>query len=505
MRAARPGDRVARSLDTIHKENVHMHTTRMRLGRATAAAAAVAAVIAVPAFANATSGPSSSESPYVVRSESGVVTKSILTVGDSVNLKPDGTPYRFVGIPDGIGTFDNGDGTFTVLVNHELGATAGVTRAHGARGAFVSKWTIDRDTLAVQHGEDLIQQVALWDRGLGAYAAPFTGVALARLCSADLPPVSAFFDATSGKGYDGRLFTNGEEAGTEGRAFAHALDGTSYELPAVGKMSFENLVAHPATGERTVAVSLDDTAGGQVYVYAGDKQAAGNPVERAGLSGGRLFGIRVDGFASEDPASGIPSGTRFSGFDLGDVRNTSGAALEASSAANGVTAFQRPEDGAWDPTNPRVFYFVTTASFDGKSRLWRLTFDDPANPAAGGTIDQVLDGTEGQRMFDNLTVNGRGQVILQEDPGNQPHLARIWRYTPSLDTLTDVAHHDPARFTAGLPGFVTQDEESSGIVDASAVLGRGWYLADVQAHGGIGGELVERGQLFALHIPPGRD
>jgi hypothetical protein len=55
-------------------------------------------------LANAITGPSSSQSPYIVRSLNGVVTKSIMTVGDSVNLKP-GTsdPYRMVGIPDGDG------------------------------------------------------------------------------------------------------------------------------------------------------------------------------------------------------------------------------------------------------------------------------------------------------------------------------------------------------------------------------------------------------------------
>jgi len=45
----------------------------------------------------ATTGPSSSQSPYVIRSVPGIVIKSILTVGDSVNFKPDGvTPYRMV-------------------------------------------------------------------------------------------------------------------------------------------------------------------------------------------------------------------------------------------------------------------------------------------------------------------------------------------------------------------------------------------------------------------------
>ena len=59
-------------------------------------------------LANSITGPSSSQSPYIVRSQPGVVVKAIMTVGDSVNLKPDGvTPYRMVGIADGLGAFDN--------------------------------------------------------------------------------------------------------------------------------------------------------------------------------------------------------------------------------------------------------------------------------------------------------------------------------------------------------------------------------------------------------------
>jgi hypothetical protein len=35
-------------------------------------------------------------------------------------------------------------------------------------------------------------------------------------------------------------------------------------------------------------------------------------------------------------------------------------------------------------------------------------------------------------------------------------------------------------------------------------LGAGWYLVDVQAHYTISGELVQGGQLLALHTPPGK-
>ena len=41
-------------------------------------------------------------------------------------------------------------------------------------------------------------------------------------------------------------------------------------------------------------------------------------------------------------------------------------------------------------------------------------------------------------------------------------------------------------------------------VDASSILGDGWYLLDVQAHYATDAELVEGGQLLALHYPGGR-
>jgi hypothetical protein len=297
-----------------------------------------------------TAGPSSSKDPYVVRSQPGVVFKSVLTAGDAVP-KVGGGSYRMAGIPDGLGAFDNGDGTFTVLMNHEIPGTSGVARAHGGSGAFVSKLVIRKDDLAVVSGEDLIKQVHLWSAA-GYVVTP--NVIFSRFCSADLPAASAFFNAATGKGFDGRLFLNGEENGTEGRGFAHALDGNSYELPGLGKFAFENSLANWGTGDRTVVASQDDAGGGkgQVYVYAGDKNTTGaTPVDRAGLTGGSLYGIKVTGYPAEVAATGIPNGTRFGVYSFGDVSSKSGAQLETDSNANGVTQFRRPEDGAWDTSN----------------------------------------------------------------------------------------------------------------------------------------------------------
>jgi hypothetical protein len=148
---------------------------------------------------------------------------------------------------------------------------------------------------------------------------------------------------------------------------------------------------------------------------------------------------------------------------------------------------------------------LTTASFTSLSRLWRLQFVDAAQPWLGGTASTVLDGTEGQRMMDNLAINRRGEIFIQEDPGARDHLATIWRYTIETDTLEPVARPDAERFTSTAAGFLTNDEESSGIIDASEILGQGWFLLDLQAPYDIGdAELVAGGQLLALHVPSGR-
>lgn len=470
--------------------------------RAALWAGVVATGLALGGPVAAETGPSSSQSPYIEPLVPGAVVRSILTVGDWVNRKPDGTPYRLVGIPDGLGAFDNGDGTFTVLVNHELPGDRGSKRAHGATGAFISRWVIRKSDLAVLHGEDLIRQVVTWDPKSGRWNPPAQGVQFSRFCSADLPPVTAFYDPVTGLGYQGRLFMNGEESGAEGRAFAHTLDGISYELPWMGKYSFENVVAHPAAGTRTIVVGLDDSGGGQVYVYVGEKAASGNPVEKAGLAGGVLYGVKIEGVAKETDGLRLAPGARFSLHRFGNVAGWTGAQLEAASQQAGVTSFQRPEDGAWDPNRPSDFYFVTTASFAGKSRLWRLRFDDISRPELGGTVEMLLTGDEGPKMMDNMTITNRGEVLIQEDPGREPHLATIWRYDIATGSLTAVARHDPRRFGPGAAELLTQDEESSGIIDVSDILGEGWVLLDVQAHYRHSDpELVEGGQLLAMWLP----
>jgi hypothetical protein len=130
-----------------------------------------------------------------------------------------------------------------------------------------------------------------------------------------------------------------------------------------------------------------------------------------------------------------------------------------------------------------------------------LRFTDVKNPDLGGSIEALLDGTEGHRMFDNLTIDPRGHVLLNEDVGGNERLGKVWRYTIATDNLTEIAAADPARFSTGAPGFLTNDEEASGIIDATALLGAGWFLVDLQAHYAISGELFEGGQFMAIYDP----
>jgi trimeric autotransporter adhesin len=453
-----------------------------------------------------TTGPSTAQVPYVEAMTDGVQFTAVLNSGDNIG------GYLMGGIPDGMGAFDNNNGTYTLVMNHELGSTVGINRAHGAKGAYVSKWVIDKSTQQVMSGADLIQQVYLWNNGTLSFDLT-AAVAFQRFCSADLPEVSAFYNSGSGLGTQERIFMNGEEGGT-GRAMAHVITGAdagkSYDLAYLGRAAWENSLANPYAQDKTiVAVNDDDgTTDSQVYIYVGTKQSTGNEVQKAGLVGGKLYGVSVAGLAQE--VAGTSEGVRnFTLAELGTAGNVVGLdanALEADGNGKGVTAFMRVEDGAWNPTNPNEYYFLTTASSSLPSRMWRLTFSDITNPLAGGVIEMVLNGTEGQLMMDNMCFDKQGNIITQEDPGGNNRLARLWKYYPATDGFIPLAQSKPTYFTTGQPNFITIDEEHSAVIDMSDILGEGVYMFVTQVHSStpVAGpnqtELQEGGQLTLMYL-----
>lgn len=447
----------------------------------------------------------SSQAPYLTPMITGSNYTAIITAGD---VAPNG--YKMVGVPDGLGAFDNDNGTFTLVMNHELGNTSGAVRAHGSTGAFVSKWIINKSDLSVVSGADLIQTIKLWNPATNSYityngAFPTTAAALGRFCSADLPAVSALYNSVTGKGTLSRIFLNGEESGSEGRGFAHVVTGpeagTSYELPSLGKFSWENALANPRSSDLTIVAGTDDATPGQVYFFVGNKGTTGNEIEKAGLADGTLYSVAVTGMLVESN-SGVPAAnTAFSMVSLGNVKNMTGSALNTNSNNAGITNFLRPEDGAWDPSHPNDFYFATTNAFNANSRLWKLHFNNLDSIQNGGTITAVLEGNEGQQMMDNITIDHSGKVLIVEDVGGNAHIGKIWQYDINTDQMTAIGRHDTTRFLNGSANFLTQDEEASGILDAQAILGPGKFLVVDQAHYGISGEVVEGGQLLVFNNP----
>ena len=303
--------------------------------------------------------------------------------------------------------------------------------------------------------------------------------------------------------------------------------GQAWQLPRLGRMAFENAVACPYPQEKTIVVCTDDSSastgplpnvGSEVYIYIGTKQQRGNPIEQAGLTNGSLYGltISVDGQPVEEESDQYGLGNATSGYigkgrfglhNLGDVSALSGNQLEAQSNAGGVARVQRCEDGAWDPREQHMnnFYFVTTASITTNCRLWRLRFDDIERPEEGGSIEILLRGDEGHRMLDNVTVDTLGRIVMDEDPGGNNRVSKIWLYAIDTRQFIQVAAHNPRFFDpdSKKPEFITNDEESSGIIDAAHILGDGWFLLDVQAHKvSTDPELVEGGQLLALWVDP---
>lgn len=459
--------------------------------------AIAAALLGGCASSLSTQGPTSSQTPYLIGKD-GWTTTAIMTVGDNV----DG--YKMAGIPDGLGAYLNDKNELVLLMNHEFGTNAGVARAHGAKGAFVSEWRIDPSSLKVIKGQDLIKKTVL-STGTKEFG---------RMCSADLPAVTAFYNPESKRGTQARIFMNGEENGPTGRALAHIATGpetgTSYELPLMMQASWENVLANPFPQDQTVVLGLDDTHPkpnekakldadvGKLYLYVGMKMESGNEIEKAGLTNGQTYFVQVGKGGLESRSAPLAGN-----FEL---------------VTKGGTNFLRPEDGSWDPKNPNVFYFLTTdrlttqkdADGAGRSRLYKLTFKNIKDPFAGGKIEALLTGTEGYEMLDNLTVAGDGTLILQEDVGNNARIGKVWHFNPASKKLTEIAAHDPNRFTKGSPGFLTEDEESSGVIEVTDLLtkassryanGRRYFLLNVQAHYATTPELVEGGQLVLLTSP----
>ena len=482
------------------------------------------------------SSPSTTVAPYLDSALPGVTITSILTVDDGIVPKTGGGTTRLVGIPDGVGVVDGNELTpaepnfFYLIVNHELNSTQGIVRDHGSNGAFVSKWKVDKNTLEVVEGDDLIKQVFDWDENTQSFSP--ASITFDRMCSSDRPAPSGLYNSGSGLGSQEIIYLNGEESFSTGRAWGHVVTGAdagnSYHLEHLGFAAYENIVVSPFEQDATVAVLTDDATNGEIYVYVGQKQATGTEVEKAGLVGGNLYSMSVVGKPFEldlDLATAVgptePIELKLIGepgnrpVDINDVTNRGVDTITPVDPSQTFESLKMggPEDGAWDtrPGFENTFYFVTkgTASngLNAPTRLWKIEFGSIANPAAGGTLTLLLDGPDLRLgSLDNMgfdVLGGAPKLMIQEDIGGDPRLGKIWEYDINTNMLEEVAQHTD-RFFDGAPNFFTTNEESSGVVSLKEVLGEGWFASSVQVHTSNGlsdsAELVEQGQLIVFDV-----
>ena len=472
------------------------------------------AVITATAFLAISAAPANAAAPVYVEA---VATSATLTpfasAGDMVGT------YLVPGIPDGLGAVKNGN-SLRIITNHEWSATnavaAGRTTAGGlVSGSFLSDMTYDLRTQKVTKAVDLFKDVVWYDYTTGKYGqtpvAPAGALVkdsfgtlnhsylLNRFCSGSLAPAGSFFDKASGYGFTDAVFLAGEEGGDESRAFATNLtNGQLVQLPALGLAAWENVIPAPTKGKTTVLMTNEDGSAtdSQQWMYVGTKTKTGTWYEKAGFTNGKSYvvaaaaGAAVANDAEIRTKYGKNKPFAITFAEVNTKVNGKDQNIEAN--AKGIE-FARVEDGHFDPKKPNDYYFVTTqsdsdplnkavaattpnpatptVSRDGGA-LWRIRFNDVSKPLSGATLELLLDGSESIYMSkpDNISVDSFGNVLIQEDPGNNAHLARIVSYRISDGKVGTIAQFKAEYFTSTGASFITQDEESSGIIDVTTEL-----------------------------------
>jgi hypothetical protein len=381
---------------------------------------------------------------------------SLLTVGEYATGLDGKGPYVATGILDGLGAYDNGDGTYTVLANSELNADRGAAyEVNGVSltGARVHRFIVDLD---IDDDPSNGTQSALIAGGIaytGIYDANGAEVTSAaqinggfnRFCSSTFVEADSF-EAGTGRGFVNDIYLTGEEA-DEGLMWAlDTVSGAMWALPGLGRAGWENAALIDTGSTDTVAVLLMDDNTAPLYLWVGTKDASGGFLERNGLaadngnlytwvpSGGSIGTGKglIEADYTDDGISNpvqVPDSADLLELDLGtpaagswelvgsgtDVAGWSEAELR--SAANGLGALQlsRLEDVHVNPGNGRQAVFATTGNSDfGAADLFgnlitldfASAFDGDGLIAAGNStaLTVIVDGDRAVAAWE--TTNG---------------------------------------------------------------------------------------------------
>ena len=468
---------------------------------------AVAGVIAASGGAtHGGAGFDTAKPAYLVPTAPGVKIDPILSTSDIVGT------YQMSGIPDGLGAYplgrhgddDDDDrgrsskgGMFVVAMNHELGRSF-PNRPPGV-DSRISRLEIDRATRSVHHAEYL-----------------FTGnEGFERFCSATMAMIH------------GRpMYFTGEEAvPMDNQPPGPAHDGSSIvmdpetgmwrETPHFGHLQHENVV--PVKLKKWVFLTSEDDfrIGLPSFLYAYIADDFNSAVR--GQSGS-LYVWRADN-ASKNQNSAVAKGEAIPGHfvPLSQADNADSNTLKAramSPEKNGFR-FDRLEDIALRPDIKGRTYIADTGKPAAaglptpRGRIYQFDIN-PSNPLRA-TLKMILNGDAPDNDDivnpDNMDASSR-VLVIQEDRESafrsQP--SRVLTYRFSNKALTAVA---AVSRPASAPTF---QWESSGVIDASHVLGKNWWLLDVQAHDQLAAPqpgptlapnsaVGEDGQLLAIFIP----
>jgi hypothetical protein len=502
----------------------------------------------------------------------GVTVRPLLTVGETLG------DYRFEAIPDGIALRRLSGGRLEVYVNHET-STVPFPYTPYAPGpperfptitnsqndfdnAQLSRLELNRATGGVLGGSMVITSDQNYQRFCSNYLATAKE-------GFDRPLVFTNEEATDFVNRTGTAWpapTTEPPAEQAGVVVAYDVrSGESRSIYGMGRHNHENSVAIPGYGD-VVVLSGDDTfsaPSSQLYSYIADD------ADDVWNDGGNLWAFVADDPATNDYGD-LSSGESVSGRFIKVPRSIARGPqtpLETWSNENNVFQFIRLEDIAYDRSQPNVIYLADTGEPraipgpDGRlargasgtngaymnGRIFKLVLD-ARNPRRVTSLSILIDGDAGGyanpdvfHQPDNLETTRRS-LLIQEDPGGHNQFptstgyptfedatnARIWRYDLRTGEMTVVAtvdqsadegptDVDPATTPGGRGVW-----ESSGIVDASAAFGRGWFLVNIQAHSlfveiGNGPDLSgpgnapdgvpdwlnkrEGGQLLLVHIP----
>jgi hypothetical protein len=492
---------------------------------------------------------------------------SLITTGEVTNgLQAGSSVFAAVGIVDGMGAYDNGDGTYSLLVNHEVGPTvgyqyrvqvkAGSNAATTATltGSRISRFVVAKD-IDNNSANGFQSKVLAGGLAYDEVISPSSSFAITdglnRFCSANLAPAGQF---GGGKGLTNSLYLAGEET-TNGRFFA--LDSASaklYHVPAFGLGGWESGTTVDTGNANTVGVMLFDDQSGTpnyLYLWVGTKTAGSSDLlERNGIaaSSGSLYAWKASTIANTvDGVAGVTLNTAIAGSWVALGTGTEIAALSTAAALRtlastaGAMQFTRIEDGDVNPGNGQQVAFNTTGGSGtdlyGNTQIIDLgaSFNSNGLISTTGTASlRVISDADrltgvarqgGVRNPDNITWSGNGYLYVQEDRSLTPGIAdgnfgaeeaSIWK----VDSITGASTRWSQIDRTSVPTVYGQTDslpadignwESSGIIDVSSLYGAGagsYFLADVQAHSLTNGNIVgsqylgEGGQIDLIRVVP---